>query len=145
MKDAIRIMRKQSWLLLAVVILLFTSCEKMISSRMIGDWRVVKQEWSYWWVTDPVPYDASLDVVIEFQQDGKLMYTDMKGDPNYHFAGEWYVQGNNVYLKFNAPSKNIYSGKYSISELKKKSMVLSYLSGDIPLIDESPLKIFLEK
>lgn len=145
MKDAIRIMRKHIWLLLAVVMLLFTSCEKMISSKMIGNWRVVKQEWSYWWVTDPVPFDASLDVVIEFQQDGKLMYTDMNGNPNYHFAGEWYIHGNNVCLKFNAPSKNIYSGNYSITELKKKSMVLSYLSGEIPLIDDSPLKIFLEK
>ena len=68
----------------------------------------------------------------------------MNGNPNYHFAGEWTIKGDNLTLKFYAPAKNIYSGKYVITSLYRKSMGIVYLSGDSPSVD-SPLGIFLEK
>lgn len=110
----------------AVALLLSVSCSKdsLNTDQIYGMWDVSKMEWLDKSNTQPVPFDPSADIAVEFQREGLLYYVVRHGSEGMLTPGHWDMNGQNITVNLSEEGVNFFSGNYIISRISKQSMLL---------------------
>jgi len=112
----------------AAALLLSVSCIKgsLDTEQIYGMWSVSKMEWLDKSNTQPVPFDPSADIAVEFQREGLLYYVVRHGSEGMLTPGHWDMDGQNITVELHEEGVNFFSGNYFIAKISKKSMLMTY-------------------
>ena len=112
----------------AAALLLSVSCIKgsLDTEQIYGMWSVSKMEWLDKSNTQPVPFDPSADIAVEFQREGLLYYVVRNGAEGLLTPGHWDMDGQNITVELHEEGVNFFSGNYFVAKISKKSMLMTY-------------------